>query len=113
MNDVVDPPASPARTRSGSDIGVTITLVVLTVIAWFVGAGVSLLGMIFFSGCNRNGCGNDSLITGGVVLIVLGSLGIIASIVMLVIKRRAWPVALITFGVIAIGWIVLNLVDFG
>lgn len=112
MSDVVDTAAEPARVRKGSDIAFTVTLLVFTVITWFVGAGVSLAGLIFFGRCNGNGCSGDSLINGGVVLIVLGSLGVVASIVVLIIKRRAWPIALITLGVIVVGWIVLNLVDF-
>jgi len=111
MSAVVEPAGPTARVRKGSDIAFTITLIVFTIIAWFVGAGVSLAGLIFFGSCNGGGCSGDALINGGIILIVLGGLGILASIVMLIIKRRAWPVALITLGVVVIGWIAANLID--
>jgi hypothetical protein len=112
MSDIVEPAAPPARVRKGSDIAFTITLIVFTIITWVAGAFISYLGLAFFGSCNEKGCSGQQLIDGGLVLIILGVLGILASIVMLIIKRRGWPVALITLGVVVIGWIVLNVVDF-
>ena len=113
MSDVVEPPSpAAARVRKGSDIAFTITLIVFTIVSWFAGAFISYLGLAFFGSCNEKGCSGQQLIDGGVVLIVLGGLGILASIVMLIIRRRGWPIAVITIGVVVIGWIVLNVVDF-
>jgi hypothetical protein len=111
MSDVVEP-AAPVRVRKGWDIGVTITFIVLTVVAGFAGAFISYLGLAFFGSCNSKGCSGQQLIDGGMVLIVLAALGIVASIVMLIIRRRGWAISLITLGVVVIGWIVLNVVDF-
>jgi len=65
----------------------------------------------FFGSCNENGCSGDSVINGGIILIVLGTLGILASIVMLIIRRRGWPIALIALGVVVVGWIAANVID--
>lgn len=114
MSDVIEPPvpsASTARVRSGVDIAFTIVLDVLTIISWFGGAFISYLGIAFFGSCNSNGCSGQSVIDGGIILIVLGTLGILASIVMLIIRRRGWPIALITLGVIIFGWIAANVID--
>jgi hypothetical protein len=114
MSEIVEPPVTPAttaRVRSGSDIAFTIVLNVLTIISWFAGAFISYLGMAFFGSCSSNGCSGQSVIDGGIILIVLGTLGILASIVMLIIRRRGWPIALITLGVIIVGWIAANVID--
>lgn len=102
---------APPRVRTAWDIWLTIGLLVLTVIVWFVGAFISYLGIAFFGSCNSNGCSGQAIIDGAVVVTVLGGLGIIAGIVMLIIKRRGWPIALITLGVVGIGWIVANVID--
>ena len=65
MSAVIETPAAPTRVRKGWDVGLTITLIVLTVIAWFAGAFVSYLGIAFFGSCNENGCSGESVITGG------------------------------------------------
>jgi hypothetical protein len=114
MSDVSEAPVpaqKPARVRKAWDIWLTIGLIVITAIVWFVGAFISYLGIAFFGSCNSNGCSGDAIINGGVALMVLGILGILASIVFLIIKRRGWPIALITLGVVGIGWIVANVVD--
>ena len=115
MTEVIAPaaPAVPAapRVRKAWDIWLTIGLDLVAVVSWFFGAGISYLGMAFFGSCSSNGCSGQSVIDGAQILIVLAVLGILSSIVFLIIKRRGWPVALITVGVIFFGWIAANLID--
>jgi hypothetical protein len=102
------PTPRPRRTRKGWDIGLSIGLLVISLVGYSVAAVLAFLFVIFFTGCNEHGCGvGDAPYIAAGVLGCIVVIGVIATIVALVLKFRGFPLATITLATVIIGWIVI------
>ncbi|CAN5381285.1 hypothetical protein BH11ACT3_BH11ACT3_15910 [soil metagenome] len=97
------------RPRKGWDIGVSIMFLLLSYVAFSVGAVLGVLAIAFFTGCNSSGCGTgDTPYIGAVTLAALAVIGTLATVTLLVFRRRGWWLAAATFATMVLGWIIIN-----
>ena len=101
--------AKQVRRHSPGNIALAVAILALTLGAFLVG---SILGAIF--GGLSSGRDADShaaaILIGGAVLALLALLGTAATILQIARRRLAWPVALVTFLVVVIGWVAVFLI---
>ena len=91
------------------DVALSIALIVLADAAFAVGAVFAVFSVAFIDYCPE-GCDSNSAVSVqvaiGAILAFIGLLGTVLTIVLLVRRRRGWWVALATFLLITVGWIV-------
>ena len=112
MTAVVEPGPEPVRVRKGWDIALSIVLLVLATVVGIVGSFFAFVSLAFIDYC-PDGCSTEGAISaqfGAVLAVVLiGIVGLIATIVLLATRRRAWWVALVTLvliiGALVLGWV--------
>ncbi len=100
--------AKQVRRHSAGNIALSVAILALTLGAFLVG---SILGAIFgglSSGHDSEGHAAAILI-GGAVLVLLALLGTAVTILQIARRRLAWPIALATFLVVVLGWVVVFL----
>jgi hypothetical protein len=98
------PPPKPAA--SGADITVSVVVLVLTAL---FGAAASFFGLFFLAfldSCPPETCSVEGAVTavmaGLGAALVIGVVGLIATIVQLVRRKRGWPIAVATLVLCAI-----------
>jgi hypothetical protein len=101
--------AKQVRRHSAGNIALSVAILAVTLGAFLVGA---ILGAVF----GGLASGHDSaghaaaILIGGAAIAVLALLGTAGTILQIAGRRLAWPVALATFLVVVIGWIVVFLI---
>ena len=90
------PPPPPTKApRSGVDIGISITLLVLTFAGGGVAAFMSVFMLAFTDYCPPETCNIDAgvsaLFTGFGIAVLIAITGTVISIVAMVRRTRAWP----------------------
>lgn len=90
------PPAQPQR--SASDLGGSITMIVLTVLSWAFAAFFGLFLLAFLDHCPPATCSADGamLAIGSALLVAAGIavIGVTITVVRLVRRKTDWPIAL-------------------
>ena len=94
----------PKRERAIWDVFLSAVLIILSLIAFFTGSVIGLLGLAFFGSCDVADCSGDAVTTTGVVLLIVLVLGIAATIGALALRLRAWWIAAVMLGTILLGW---------
>jgi hypothetical protein len=102
----------PERRRKAWDIALSVVFLVLATLVGIVGAFFAFLGLAFIDYCPP-GCSVDAAVNAQIAavigVVVIGIVGLIATIVLLVTRRRAWWVALLTLVLIIValvlGWV--------
>lgn len=88
----------------------SIVLLLFAYGAFLIGAVFALLGLSFLDSCPDETCSVTAAVdvqfTTGIVLALLALAGTIATVLLLVFRRRGWWVALITLATMVVGWIV-------
>jgi hypothetical protein len=91
-------PPPPQAQRSPSDLGGSITLIVLTVLSWGFAAFFGLFLLAFLDHCPPATCSADGamLAIGSALLVaaVIAVIGVTITVVRLVRRKTAWPIAL-------------------
>jgi hypothetical protein len=97
------PPKPPV---SGADVAVSVVVLVVTALLGAVASFLGLFSLAFLDNCPPETCsveGAVSAVMSGLGLaLVLGVVGLIATVVQLVRRRRGWPVAIATLALCAI-----------
>jgi hypothetical protein len=123
---VLPPGSGPAGTPSNvrqprpariGDSVLSIVLLLVAMASYFVGLVFSVLILGFANSCTAATCNVAAAVaaqsTTAIVLAAVLLLGAVATIVFaFVLRRRAWPIALITIVVLLVGWIVGAIVFF-
>ncbi len=94
------PTPAPVQ-RSGGDLGGSITLIVLTVLSWGFAAFFGLFLLAFLDHCPPATCSADgAMMAIGSALLAsaaIGVIGVTVTVIRLVRRKTAWPVALAMF----------------
>jgi hypothetical protein len=92
------PSSKPAM--SGPDLAVSITALVLTVLLGIATAVLGMFSLAFLDHCPPESCSADdaftAVATALVIAMAIGAVGLVATIVALYRRRRAWPFAIAT-----------------
>jgi quinol-cytochrome oxidoreductase complex cytochrome b subunit len=90
-------PPPPKPPRSGTDLAISITALVLTVI---LGAGASVLGLFslaFLDSCPPESCSAEgaatAVFTALIGIFVIGVIGLVITVVQLYRRKPGWPFA--------------------
>ncbi len=106
----VDSTDPAARTRKGWDIGLSILFLVLAVVVGVMGAFFGLFAVAFIDYCPADTCNADAAVSAqfaaALVVILIGVVGLIATTIALVTRRRGWWIGLLTLVGILIAWFV-------
>jgi hypothetical protein len=102
---------APERTRKGWDIALSVVFLVLATVAGIVGSILAVISLAFIDYCPP-GCSVDGAVNAQfaavLAVVIIGLVGLIATIVLLAMRRRAWWVALLTLvligGAFVAGW---------
>lgn len=97
-------PKRPTRERRFWDVALSIILMFFSLVAFFTGAVIALLGVAFFGSCTGGNCTGVAVATTGLVLLIVLILGIVGTIVALRLRFRAWWIAALMLTLILIGW---------
>ena len=101
--------AKQVRTRKVWDIALSIALLVLSYVAFLVGALFAVFSVAFIDycpePCHADAAASAQVVT-GIALAIVALLGTIATIILIVARRRAWWVGATTLLLVLIGWIV-------
>ena len=101
-------PATPVvrapRTRKGWDIGLSIALLVCSVIVYAVGAVIAYFALAFFGSCGDHGCSGEGVTFAFYALPWLIGVGILGTVVFLIVKLRGWWFAAPTLALVLLGW---------
>jgi hypothetical protein len=94
-------PAAPSKPPiSGADLAVSITSLVLTLLMGIAAAVLGLFSVAFLDYCPPDSCSAENAVTAvGAALVgalVVGVVGLVATIVRLSKRRPAWPFAIAT-----------------
>jgi hypothetical protein len=94
----IRPPKPPV---SGSDLGISIAALVITVVFGGVASMSGLFSLAFLDYCPPESCSVDGAVTAvGTALLVaflIGVLGVVVTVVQLYRRKPAWPFAAATF----------------
>ena len=106
----------PRPARIGDSV-FSIVLLLVAMAAYFIGLVFSVLTLAFADSCTQATCNVDGAVsaqsTTAVILAIVLLLGAIATIVFaFVLRRRAWPIALVTIIAILVGWVIGAIVFF-
>jgi hypothetical protein len=104
--------AEPGRSRKGWDIALSVVFLVLATIVGIIGSIFAFISLAFIDYCPP-GCSVDGAVNAQfaavLAVVLIGAVGLIATIVLLVTRRRAWWVALLTLVLILValvlGWL--------
>jgi DMSO reductase anchor subunit len=113
------PPANvrqPRPRRIGDTIG-SIVLLFIDLAAYFIGLVFSVLTLSATDRCTSETCNVDGALTAQSVTVIVLALVLLAGAVItlvfaFVLRRRAWPIALVTGILILLGWVVGAIVFF-
>jgi hypothetical protein len=103
-------PAGPAtrRARSGPDFAVSIAALALTVILGIAAAVFGMFSLAFLDNCPAPTCNGDdaftAVATALAIAVVIGAVGLTATIVRLYRRRTAWPFAVATLSLCLIAF---------
>lgn len=90
------PPPPPPR--NPGDVTVSVITMVLTVLLVCGGAFMGLMSLAFLDHCPPATCSVDGAVTASMTTVVIAGLvavaGIVATIVRLVLRKKAWPLAI-------------------
>jgi hypothetical protein len=106
-------PSTPERTRTGWDVALSVVFLVLATLVGIVGSFLAFVSLAFVDDCPPESCSVDGVVNAQfaavLVVVLVGIVGLIATIVLLAARRRAWWVALLTLVLIVLalvaGWI--------
>lgn len=94
------PPPAPTPPRSGADLAVSITLLILTYLGGGSAAVLAVFMLAFTDYCPPDTCNIDAGVTAAMtgfgVAALIAIVGTVLSIVAMVRRTRAWPWALAT-----------------
>lgn len=96
------------RTRKAWDIALSVVLLVLSYAAFLLGALFALFSVAFIDYCPEPchaGEAAGAQVVAGIVGAIVALVGTIATIVLIVVRRRAWWVAAATLFLVVVGWI--------
>lgn len=97
------------RTRKGWDIALSVFLLLLAATIGALGGVFAVVALAFSDSCTNAACNIDGAVsaqfTAALVVILAFAVGLIATIVALVTRRRGWWVALITALVVLVIWV--------
>lgn len=98
--------AGPRRERERAvwDVALSIILMIFSLVAFFTGTVISLLGIAFFGSCTAGGCTGAVVTLTGLLLLIVLIVGFVATIVALRLRFRAWWIAAVMLGTILVGW---------
>ena len=101
--------AKQVRRHSVANIALSVAILAVTLGAFLVG---SILGAIFGGLSNGDDASTHAsiILIGGGVLAVLALVGTAITVLQIARRRLAWPIALATFLVVVLGWIVVFVV---
>ena len=106
---MTQPVQTAQRARRPGDIAVSILLLVGANLVFLIGAALAIFLAAFIDHCPK-GCDSATAITTqgitGEILLVVTVAGTVVGIVLLAIRRRGLWVALGTFAVVGIGWLI-------
>jgi hypothetical protein len=104
------PPPTAKPPRSGADLAISISALVLTVIC---GAGASVLGVFslaFLDSCPPESCSAEgaatAVFTALIAAFVIGVIGLVITVVQLYRRKRGWPFAVGTLVLCGIACVV-------
>ncbi|MEO8095956.1 MAG: hypothetical protein ABI632_13645 [Pseudolysinimonas sp.] len=106
----------PRHHRVGDAIG-SIILLLVAMATYFVGLIISVLTLAFADNCTRATCNVDGAVSAqsatAIVLALVLLVGAALTIVFaFMLRRRAWPIAVVTIIAILVGWVVGAIVFF-
>jgi hypothetical protein len=94
------PAPPPKPPMSGSDLAVSITALVFTVLLGITAAVLGMFSLAFLDSCPPESCSADDAVTAVgtalVIAVAVGAVGLTATIVALYRRKRAWPFAIAT-----------------
>jgi hypothetical protein len=99
---------APERTRKGWDIALSIVFLVLNTVVAIVGSIFAFISLAFIDYCPP-GCSVDGAVNAQfaavLAVVIIGVVGLIATIVLLATRRRGWWVGLLTLVLIAAAFV--------
>ena len=102
--------ASTKPPVSGADIAVSIVMLVLTALMIAVGAFFGLFSLAFLDHCPPATCSEQGAVnavaTALMVATGIGVVGLVATVVQLVRRKRGWPLAVGTFALCLVTFVV-------
>ncbi|MCU1417866.1 MAG: hypothetical protein JWP32_2040 [Schumannella sp.] len=106
----------PRQARIGDTVG-SIVLLLIAMAAYFIGLVFSVLTLGFADSCTRSTCDIPGAVSAqsvtAIVLAVVLLAGAASTIVFaFVLRRRAWPIAIVTLITILVGWVIGAIVFF-
>lgn len=106
---MTQPVQAARRARRPGDLAVSIVLLVGANIVFVIGAALAIFTAAFIDYCPK-GCDSNTAITTqgitGEILLAVTVIGTVLVIVLLATRRRGLWVALATFAVVIVGWLV-------
>jgi len=100
------PPTAPRRQPAVWDVALSVVLMFFSLVAFFTGSVIGLLGIALFGSCQGGTCSGGAVTTTGLVLLVVLIVGIVATIAALRLRFRGWWIAAVMLGTIVVGWVV-------
>ena len=106
----------PRQARIGDAVG-SIVLLLIAMAAYFIGLVFSVLTLGFADSCTQATCNVAGAVSAqsitAIVLAVVLLIGAALTIVFaFVLRRRAWPIAMVTIITILVGWVIGAIVFF-
>ena len=99
--------AKQVRRHSFGNIALSVVLLIAALGAYLIGAVFDLITLAIRDGYRDPLVNPAALIGGGAALALLAVFGAAVTIFLIVQRRRAWPVGLVTLLTVLIGWVVL------
>ena len=106
----------PRPARIGDAVG-SIVLLMIAMAAYFIGLVFSVLILGFADSCTQSTCNVAGAVSAqsitAIVLAIILLVGAIATLVFAFgLRRRAWPIAIVTIITILVGWVIGAIVFF-
>ena len=99
---------APERTRKGWDVALSIVWLVVATVVAIVGSIFAFLSLAFIDYCPA-GCSVDAAVNAQfaavLAVVIIGVVGLIATIVLLATRRRAWWVGVVTLVLISAAFV--------
>jgi hypothetical protein len=94
------PPRPPKRPVAGTDVAISVALLVITALLAVVSAAMGLFMLAFLDYCPPESCSADGAVsavgTALLVALAVGGLGAVVTVVQLVRRKPGWPFAAAT-----------------